>query len=83
MLGFPLVRLVTLSLQKFGLKQQFGAAADWVGLDNFRDDPVTTTSSGRCCAARVVFCAVNVGADHAFGMAIALLLNGSGRRCGC
>ena len=26
MLGYPLVRLVTLSLQEFGLKQQFGAA---------------------------------------------------------
>ena len=36
MLGYPIVRLVTLALQKFGLKQQFGAAADWVGLDNFR-----------------------------------------------
>ena len=37
MLGYPIIRLVTLSLQEFGLKQQFGAAADWVGLDNYRD----------------------------------------------
>src|SRR5215510_2644335 len=35
MLGFPLVRLVTLSLQDFGLKQQFGAPAEWVGFKNF------------------------------------------------
>ena len=35
MLGYPLVRLVVMSLQEFGLRQQFGAPAPWVGLDNF------------------------------------------------
>ena len=39
MLGYPIVRLVTLALQKFGLKQQFGAPADWVGLEQLPDDP--------------------------------------------
>ena len=35
MLGYPLLRLGILSLQKFGLRQQFGQPPDWVGLDNY------------------------------------------------
>ena len=35
MLGYPLVRLVVMSLQEYGLRQQFGAAAPWVGLENY------------------------------------------------
>ena len=37
MLGYPLYRLGVLSLQKFGLRQQFGQPAEWVGLDNYRE----------------------------------------------
>ena len=36
-LGYPLVRLVVLSLQEFGLAQQFGRPPEWVGLGNFRE----------------------------------------------
>src|SRR5262245_27507632 len=36
MLGYPLVRLVTMSLQEYGLPQVFGQPAAWVGFDNFR-----------------------------------------------
>ena len=39
MLGYPLVRLVTMSLQEYGLPQVFGTPAPWVGLDNFQHDP--------------------------------------------
>jgi N,N'-diacetylchitobiose transport system permease protein len=79
MLGYPIVRLVTLSLQKFGLKQQFGAAADWVGLKNFRTilhDPEFWAVLRRT----VVFCAVNVALTMALGMAIALLLKRLGAK---
>ena len=37
MLGYPLYRLVVLSLQDFGLPQVFGQPAEWVGFDNFRE----------------------------------------------
>ena len=35
-LGYPLVRQVVLSFQEFGLAQQFGRPADFVGLDNYQ-----------------------------------------------
>jgi N,N'-diacetylchitobiose transport system permease protein len=79
MLGFPLVRLVTLSLQHFGLKQQFGQPAEWVGLDNFRSilgSHEFWTVLGRT----VAFCAVNVALTMIFGMLVALLLKRLGNR---
>ena len=36
LLGYPLVRLVLMSFQDFGMRQQFGAPAPWVGLANYR-----------------------------------------------
>ena len=79
MLGFPIVRLVTLSLQSFGLKQQFGAPAEWVGLDNFADivdDPEFWAVLRRT----VLFCAVNVALTMVIGLAIAMLLHRLGPR---
>jgi N,N'-diacetylchitobiose transport system permease protein len=79
MLGYPIVRLLQLSLQEFGLKQQFGAAADWVGLDNFRsilDDEEFWAVLRRT----VLFCLVNVALTMVIGMAVALLLQRLGRR---
>ena len=35
-LGYPLVRQVVLSFHEYGLAQQFGRPAAWVGLDNYR-----------------------------------------------
>ena len=35
-LGYPLVRQVFLSFHEYGLAQQFGQPADFVGLDNYR-----------------------------------------------
>jgi N,N'-diacetylchitobiose transport system permease protein len=79
MLGYPIVRLFTLALQNFGLKQQFGAAADWVGLRNFRTivhDPEFWAVLRRT----LLFCAVNVVLTIALGMAIALLLKRLGSK---
>ena len=79
MLGYPIVRLLTLSLQEFGLKQQFGAAADWVGLRNFSDilhDPEFWAVLRRT----IVFCAVNVVLTISLGMAVALLLERLGKK---
>ena len=79
MLGFPLVRLVTLALQNFGLKQQFGAPADWVGLRNFRE--ILSDDEFRTVLRRtVIFCGVNVVLTMAIGMAVALLLHALGKK---
>src|SRR3954453_6419953 len=59
MLGYPIVRLLTLSLQAFGLKQQVGAAAYGVRRRNFScilHDPEFWGVLRRA----IVFCAVNV-----------------------
>lgn len=79
MLGFPLVRLVTLALQNFGLKQQFGAPADWVGFKNFRE--IFGDSEFWSVLRRtLVFCAVNVVLTMVIGMAVALLLERLGKK---
>src|SRR3954447_25552342 len=79
MLGFPLVRLVTLSLQNFGLKQQFGAPAEWVGLRNFRDI-LTDDEFWTVLRRTVIFCAVNVVLTMILGLAIAVLLKRLGNK---
>ena len=78
MLGYPLYRLVVLSLQKFGLRQQFGAPAEWVGLDNFRTI-FTDSYFWDVLWRTVIFCAVNVALTMSLGMAIAVLLGRLGR----
>ncbi len=55
-LGYPLVRQVVLSFQEFGLAQQFGRPAEWVGLQNYRElitDPYlwTVVARGRSPSA--------------------------------
>lgn len=72
-LGYPLVRQVVLSFQSFGLEQQFGAPAEWVGLDNYREllgEKYLWVLVGRT----VAFCLVNAGLTLAIGFAIAMLL---------
>jgi N,N'-diacetylchitobiose transport system permease protein len=78
MLGYPIVRLVEMSLQNFGLKQQFGAAADWVGLKNFRSI-IHDAEFWSVLRRTIVFCLVNVALTMALGMAIAVLLNRLGK----
>jgi N,N'-diacetylchitobiose transport system permease protein len=77
-LGYPLVRLGIMSFEKYGLRQQFGAPPEWVGLDNFRGilrDPYFWEVLWRT----IVFCAVNVALTMVIGVAVALLLNQLGR----
>jgi len=71
-LGYPLVKLVLLSLQKFGLAQQFGTPAPFVGFDNYQQiltDPELYTVLVRTLA----FCAVTVVLTMALGSLLALL----------
>ncbi|MEU9289702.1 sugar ABC transporter permease [Streptomyces sp. NPDC048275] len=73
-LGYPLVRLVTLSFQKFGQSQLWGfQPAESVGLDNF--DKVLGDSEFWAVVVRtIVFAAGAVVFTMVIGMLIALLL---------
>lgn len=79
MLGYPIVRLVVMSMQKFGLKQQFGAPAPWIGFDNYRS--IFGDSEFWAVLRRtLVFCAVNVVLTMVLGTAIAMLLRRLGSK---
>ena len=78
MLGYPLVRLVTMSLQEYGLPQVFGQPAPWVGFDNFRailEDNYFWTVLWRT----LIFCFVNVALTMVLGVLVALLLEALGK----
>lgn len=72
-LGYPLVRQVVMSFQKFGLEQQFGQAPDFVGLSNY----ATVLSDGgfwAVLARSIAFCVVVAVVTMVVGTAAALLL---------
>ncbi len=78
MLGYPLVRLGTMSLQEYGLPQVFGQPAAWVGFANFRailEDDYFWTVLWRT----LIFCFVNVALTMVLGVLIALLLEALGK----
>jgi N,N'-diacetylchitobiose transport system permease protein len=72
-LGYPLVRQVVLSFQEFGLRQQFGAPPEWVGLQNYRE-VVADGYLWELVLRSVAFCFVNAGLTMVLGVAIALLM---------
>jgi N,N'-diacetylchitobiose transport system permease protein len=72
-LGYPLVRLAVMSTQEFGLRQQFGAPAPYVGADNFAEifgNPYFWDVLRRS----LLFCAVNVVLTIVAGTLLALLM---------
>ena len=72
-LGYPLVRLVVLSTQEYGRRQQFGAPAEYIGGGNFADifgSPYFWDVLWRS----LIFCAVNVVLTLVLGTLLALLL---------
>jgi N,N'-diacetylchitobiose transport system permease protein len=77
-LGYPILRLIVLATQRFGLRQQFGAPPEFVGLENFRSilsDPYFWDVVVRS----LVFCAVNVALTMVLGTLVAVLLTQLGR----
>ena len=73
MLGFPLIKLIVLSVQKFGLRQQFGAPADFVGGDNYHR--ILTDPDFRTVLLRtVLYTLVTVSLTMVIGTLLALLL---------
>ena len=73
-LGYPLVRQFVISFQEYGLRQQFGQPAEWVGLKNYTDlltDPYVWAVIGRSIA----FCLVNAAVTMLIGIAFAVLMS--------
>ena len=73
-LGYPIGWQVVTSFQQYGLMQQFGAAAPFVGLDNYIalvTDPYLWTVVVRS----IVFCVVTAVVTVAIGGAMAVLMN--------
>ncbi|MFL6151935.1 MAG: carbohydrate ABC transporter permease [Ornithinibacter sp.] len=73
-LGYPIGWQVVTSFKKYGLLQQFGAPAPFVGLDNYLalvTDPYMWTVVGRS----IVFCVVTALVTVAIGGAMAVLMN--------
>ena len=77
-LGYPLVRQFVISFQEYGLAQQFGRPAEWVGLDNY----VALLSDGYVwgvIARSVAFCAANAVVTMVVGIGLAVLMANVGR----
>ena len=77
-LGYPLARQFVLSFQEYGLAQQFGRPAEWVGLRNYAEllsDPYVWGVIGRS----VAFCLVSAALTMAVGTALAVLMARVGR----
>jgi N,N'-diacetylchitobiose transport system permease protein len=72
-LGYPLVRQVVLSLQEFGLAQQFGRPPEWVGLGNYRE-LVGDSYLWKVVLRTIVFCFVNAALTMGIGVGIALMM---------
>ena len=71
--GYPLVRQLVMSLQEYGLAQQFGQPAEWVGLDNYVE-LVTDPYLWAVVARSIVFCLVNAALTMVIGVAVAVLM---------
>ena len=73
-IGWPLIQLFVMSFQEFGRAQVFGAAAPFVGFDNYvrvLSDPQFWAVLGRS----VLFCAANVVTAMVLGTLVALLMH--------
>jgi len=76
--GYPLVKLVITSTQRYGRAQVFGQPPEFVGLDNYTR-VLTDPQFWTVLARSVVFCGVNVVLTMSLGMLIALLITKLGR----
>ena len=72
-MGYPLVWQVVTSMQEFGLQQQFGKPAPFVGFDNFIE-LATDPQLWAVVARSLVFCVVTAALTLAVGTLLALLM---------
>jgi len=76
--GYPTVWQLVTSTQKYGLAQQFGAVADFVGLENYTT-LLTDAQFWQVVGRSLAFCAIVAGVTLALGLAFALLMNAVGK----
>jgi len=72
-LAYPVGRQIVMSVQKFGLEQQFGQPPELVGFANFAR-VFTDDALWAVVIRSVVFCLVNAGLTVVIGFAFALLM---------
>jgi N,N'-diacetylchitobiose transport system permease protein len=72
-LGYPIYKLVTLSLQRYGLPELIAQKGTYIGLDNF-DSVLHDPIFWHTLARTAVFTVANVGLTMVIGTALALLL---------
>nr|WP_198663346.1 sugar ABC transporter permease [Jiangella endophytica] len=77
-LGYPLYRQAVMSFQEYGLAQQFGQPAEWVGLDNYVT-LVTDSYLWTVILRSIVFCFANAAITMVIGVALAVLMTVIGR----
>ncbi|EWM10775.1 carbohydrate ABC transporter permease [Kutzneria sp. 744] len=78
-LGYPLVRLVLISLQDYGLRSLFTGAVGWAGLANYLT-VLQSPDLGPVLVRSIGFCAALVIGTLVIGLGVALLMGGLGRR---
>ena len=78
-LGYPLVRLVLLSFQDYGLRALFTGQAPWNGFANY-EHVFTGGEFGAVLLRTLVFCAALVLGTLLIGLLVALMLGALGRR---
>jgi len=72
-LGYPLVKLVELSLQRYGLPELIQRHGEWVGLENYRS-VLSDSVFWDTLVRTIVFTAANVALTMVLGTLLALLL---------
>lgn len=77
-MGYPLAWQVVTSLQEFGLAQQFGRPASFVGFDNYVELATNPVLWG-VVTRSLVFCVVTAVITLVIGMLVALLMAAVGR----
>ena len=78
-LGYPLVRLLAISMQDYGLRALFTGSAPWIGFANY----AKVFSGGEFTPVllrTLAFCAALVAGTLLIGMLVALMLGSLGRR---
>jgi len=76
--GYPLVWQFVTSFQEYGLAQQFGQAAEFVGLQNYTE-LLGDSGFWVIVAKSVAFCIVTAGASMVLGIALALVMKNVGK----
>jgi len=72
-LGYPLVKLVELSLQQYGLPELIQRQGEWIGLENYRS-VLSDSVFWDTLVRTIVFTAANVALTMVLGTLVALLL---------